>query len=158
MKRTGLAVVLAMVAAGWAAQAALKISRDDQQIRELLARNAEAWTKNDPVAFSDILAEDVVFTENGGLNDGRASVLEHVRQDHAGVRSMTLTTEVQRVRVAGRMAWAYAIERAWIVPREGEPFTLKSHSIFALEKNGKRWWIAAHGLSARRERPGAQRN
>jgi uncharacterized protein (TIGR02246 family) len=150
MKRLGMVVCVA------AACAALSLAGNEEAtIRQLLEQNAVAWTKNDPEAFAKILADDVLFTENGGVNDGRASVLEHVRADHANLESLTLTTEVQRIRVAGDMAWAYAIERAHLKPREGNPSTLKSHSIFVLEKREGRWWIVAHSLSARRERPAA---
>lgn len=142
---TALAVFLPMLAAPQA--------NDEKEIRALIEQNAVAWTKNDPALFAETLAESVVFTENGGLNDGRASVLDHVKHDHASMRSLTLTADVQRIRIAGNMAWVYAMERARLEPQQGEPYTLKSHSIFVLEKKQNRWWIAAHSLSARRERP-----
>lgn len=150
MKR--VLVVFAMLAI---AAVGLASPDDEAQIRAVIAKNSEGWTKNNPAILTDVLAEDVIFTENGGLNDGRASVLEHVRHDHESVKSLTLTTDVQRVRVAGNMAWVYAIERAALQPKEGEAFTLRSYSIFVLEKKDSRWWIVAHSLSARRERPAA---
>lgn len=147
--------VLAVIAVLMIAAAGLAAPDDEAQIRGLIARNSEGWTKNDPAILSEVLAEDVIFTENGGLNDGRASVLDHVRHDHESVNSLTLTTDIQRVSVAGNMAWVYAIERAALAPKEGDAITLKSYSIFVLEKKNGRWWIAAHSLSARRERPAA---
>lgn len=150
MKRLWVALFVSAALGG-----VLLAGSEEATIRQMLEQNAAAWTMNDPEAFARLLADDVLFTENGGLNDGRASVLEHVRADHANLESLTLTTEVQRVRVAGDMAWAYAIERAHLKPREGNPSTLKSHSIFVLEKREGRWWIVAHSLSARRERPAA---
>lgn len=142
---TALAVFLPVLAAPQA--------NDEKEIRAVIEKNAAAWTKNDPALFAETLADTVVFTENGGLNDGRASVLDHVKHDHATMRSLTLTADVQRVHIAGNMAWVYALERARLEPQQGEPFTLKSHSIIVLEKVQGRWWIAAHSLSARRERP-----
>ena len=150
MKR--VLVVFAMLAI---AVVGLAAPDDEAQIRAVIARNSEGWTKNNAAILAEVLAEDVVFTENGGLNDGRASVLDHVRHDHESVKSMTLSSDVQRVHVAGNMAWVYAIERAVLEPKEGEAITLKSYSILVLEKKNGRWWIAAHSLSARRERPAA---
>ncbi len=151
MKHVFLAICLIAVLAGAAPQ-----SGDEAAIRQLIEQNAAAWTHNDPEALGKVLAGDVVFTENGGLNDGLDSVIGHVKNDHANMQSLTLTSDIQRVRVAGDMAWVYAIERAQLVPKQGDPITLKSHSIFVLEKRDGRWWIAAHSLSARRERPNQQ--
>jgi uncharacterized protein (TIGR02246 family) len=149
-KRCGFAVALSSVLV--LATAAPPARPDDYgEVRALLERNATAWTKNDAALFGETLDAAVVFTENGGINEGRESVLEHVQADHAAVRALAMEIDVQRVQQNGPLAWAYAIERARIQPKQGESYTLKSHSIFVLEKKQERWWIVAHSLSVRKE-------
>ena len=148
MRRLFCVVAVAVLAGGY-----LIAADDEKAIREVIAKNATAWRENNPALLAEVLSENVVFTENGGLNDGRASVIEHVKNDHASVKSLKLNSEVQRLTRAGSFAWVYAIERAEIAPQQGEPYVLRSHSIFVLQKVQGRWWIVAHSLSARRERP-----
>lgn len=62
---------------------------------------------------------------------------------------------MQRLTIARDFPWVFAIERAELASRQGEPCTRKPRSIFVLEKEARRWWVVAHSLSARRERPGS---
>jgi uncharacterized protein (TIGR02246 family) len=71
------------------------------QVTQLLARQAEAWTRGDLEAFCSAYAEDATFVSPSGVRHGRQQVLERYRQRYPGRDAMgALTLEVQEQRTA----------------------------------------------------------
>lgn len=81
----------------------LRQQRDEaqarQQVEELLARQAAAWTAGDLDGFCSVYADDALFVSPSGPTRGRQAVLERYRRRYPDRAAMgALTLEVVEVR------------------------------------------------------------
>ncbi|HVR95134.1 MAG TPA: SgcJ/EcaC family oxidoreductase [Thermoanaerobaculia bacterium] len=82
-----------------------RLQREQDEVRTLLERQAEAWSRGDLEAFTSVYSEDAVFLSTTGLTQGgRQAVLDRYRKRYPDARAMgTLRLEVIEMRPAAGM-------------------------------------------------------
>lgn len=82
-----------------------RVKREQDEVRALLERQAEAWSRGDLEAFTSVYADDAVFLSTSGLTQGgRQAVLDRYRKRYPDARAMgTLSLEVIEMRPATGM-------------------------------------------------------
>jgi uncharacterized protein (TIGR02246 family) len=134
----------------------LRQQRDEaqarQQVAELLARQAAAWTAGDLGAFCSVYADDALFVSPSGQTRGRLAVLERYRQRYPDRAAMgALTLEVVEARplsgvevtplgdaVPGRVHALSAVARWTLRYPDREPATGLTLLVLRRERDGWR--------------------
>jgi len=123
------------------------------EVAQLLARQAEAWTRGDLEAFCAAYAEDATFLTPSGSTHGRQQVLERYRLRYPGREAMgALTLELLETRTAWgteisllddavpSRIHAVSVVARWTLRRAGQP-DATGLTLLALRPRGDGWQI-----------------
>jgi peptidoglycan/xylan/chitin deacetylase (PgdA/CDA1 family) len=76
------------------------------EVKALLERQAQAWSRGDIVDFCSVYADDVTFISPSGLTQGRQAVLERYQKRYPGKSAMgRLTLDVLEARTQSSVAF-----------------------------------------------------
>lgn len=108
------------------------------EVRELIARQAAAWSRGDVDAFCAAYAEDAVFVSPSGVTRGRAEVLARYRQKYPDARAMgRLELDVLDVR---QTADAVSVGATWALTYPDKPRE-EGHTVIVFVRTPVGWRI-----------------
>src|SRR5262245_33454876 len=119
------------------------MSRDEQEIRQLVATWMAATTRGDTETVLGLLAEDVVFLVPGQPPMlGKAGFAAAAKgQSTQGLR-FDGQSEIQEVRVLGDWAFMWSKLTVVVTPPDGGSVTRAGHTLSILKKEHDKWVLA----------------
>jgi uncharacterized protein (TIGR02246 family) len=114
-------------------------SSADLEIRNLLERQAAAWSRGDLDSACAVYADDATFLSPSGLTRGRQAVLDRYRNkyvDRAGMGSLSL--EVAEIRMID--ARSASVVARWILTWPDKP-RAEGLTLLVLRKSDGAWRI-----------------
>lgn len=131
-------------------------ARAEADVRELIARQVEAWNRGDLEAFTSAYDDDALFVSPSGTTRGRGEVLARYRKRYPDGRAMgRLTLEIETLRlsaggevsmlgdaVPGDVHGARVVAR-WTLHRDdgAVPVARVGPTLIVLVRRDGRWWI-----------------
>jgi uncharacterized protein (TIGR02246 family) len=119
------------------------MSSDEEQIKSLVARWAEATAAGDAETVLSLIADDALFlTVGGGVvtkADFAAAAESSPGEDAPRISG---TSDVQEVTVIGDWAFVWTKLSVSMTPPGGEPVTRNGHALSILKKTNGQWqWV-----------------
>jgi peptidoglycan/xylan/chitin deacetylase (PgdA/CDA1 family) len=130
-----------------------RVARAREQIRQLLQRQAEDWSRGDLAAFASGYDDEAVFVSAKGLTRGRQALIDRYRTRYPDARAMgALSLELIELTelwgpevtplgdaTPGAVHGARVVAR-WSLKRQGQPES-SGHTLLFLERRGSEWRI-----------------
>lgn len=119
------------------------MDRDEQDIRELIARWMQATKEGDLGAVLDLMSDDVVFLVPGQPPFGKHEYAAATRRQQATGMRIEGRSEIQEVQVVGD--WAFVRTRLRVEIRmgdAGDPMIRGGHTLSVLRRESGRWRLA----------------
>ena len=136
-----LGIVLLIALSTWAI--AYAQPGPEQQIRSMLADQADAWNRGDIEAFMEHYwkSEDLQFLGSSGLVQGWQATLDRYKTRYPDVQSMgTLTFDINEINK--RSATVYSVIGQFHLAREGLD-NLSGYFLLIVQQINGRWCIVA---------------
>ena len=118
-------------------------SRDEQEIRNLVATWMAATKAGDVEAVLALMADDAVFLVAGQAPFGKQKFAETMRGPLGKPRAQIEgRSEIQEVHVSGDIAYAWAKLQVDVTPTAGKPIRRAGHTLTVFRRTGGRWLLA----------------
>lgn len=134
--------VVAFILAGTVFVPAQSVNPDEQRaITDVVRTFEKGLQQRDLKQIETTVAADLVVFENGHRNDGWQDFRDNHLIPELRETAPAMNTELKKVRVAERMAWAYSDSSFQITRKSGEKVRAQLYSIYVLERRNNEWKI-----------------
>lgn len=143
-----LLVTAALVATPTPLHGATEIS-DSTAVAQVVQAFHKSLEAGDSIEVTQLLAEDALILESGGLETREEYLSHHLSADMVFAASVERTPESLQVTIAGDVAWVVSSSRTIGVVRD-RPVDSRGAELMVLSRNGGEWRIRAIHWSSRR--------